>query len=289
MGGRFMSRIVLVTETGSDITPELATKYSIYVVPMHVSLGEETYDDGSFPVQRIVDYYDKTGQVPKTNGCTTEDFSKIFDEIRERWSDAEIIYLAQSSVFTDSYANAKRVAEGKRYIHIIDTKQLSVGQLGVITETAKYIRDNSFVSVYDVVKKAEHLSEQMRMCFVPDNLEFLRAGGKYGKRAFLRARFLGIHPCIAVNNGRLEGTGNYYGKMYMVAAKIIKEYAVKYKLKKEKIWLVYSVGLPDKIRNSIEDAAWGCGFEKVQWVQAKSVTTTHAGPAAFGLAGFSEK
>lgn len=284
-----MGRIVLVTETGSDITPELAAKYGIYVVPMHVSLGDETYDDGSFPAQKIVDYYDKTGQIPKTSGCTSEDFGRVFDEIRKKWTDAEIIYLAHSSAASDSCENAKRVAEGKSYIHILDTKQLSVGQLGVITETAKYIRDNSYVSVYDVMKYVGQLSRRMKMCFVPENLEFLRAGGKFGKRAFLRARFLGIHPCIMIHNGKMIGLGNYYGKMYKVAAKIIKEYAAKYNLKKDKLWLVHSVGLPEETRNSIEDAAWSLGFVKVQWVQAKSVSTTHAGPAAFGLAGFSEE
>ncbi len=284
-----MGRIVLVTETGSDITPELAATYSISVVPMHVSFEDETYDDGSFPVQKIIDYYDKAGQIPKTSGCTTEDFAKVFDEIREKWSDAEIIYLAHSAVTTESFENARRVAEGKNYIHIIDTKQLSVGQLGVITETAKYIRDNPCVSVYDVIKNVEQLSGRMRMCFVPDNLEFLRAGGKVGKRAFLRARFLEIHPCIEVNEGRLVGTRNYYGKMYKVAERVIKEYATKYELKKEKLWLVYSVGLPEKTRNIIENAAWSLGFDKLQWVQAKSATTTHSGPAAFGLAGFSKE
>ena len=32
-----MSKIILVAETGSDITPELAERYGIEMVPMHVS------------------------------------------------------------------------------------------------------------------------------------------------------------------------------------------------------------------------------------------------------------
>lgn len=32
-----MNPIILVAETGSDITPELAAKYHIRLVPMHVS------------------------------------------------------------------------------------------------------------------------------------------------------------------------------------------------------------------------------------------------------------
>ena len=32
--------IVIVAESGSDITPEVAEKYGIEIVPMHVSMGD---------------------------------------------------------------------------------------------------------------------------------------------------------------------------------------------------------------------------------------------------------
>ena len=52
-----MNPIIIVAETGSDITPELAAKYNITLVPMHVTFDSHTMDDGSFPVQKICDYY----------------------------------------------------------------------------------------------------------------------------------------------------------------------------------------------------------------------------------------
>ena len=52
-----MKQIILVAETGSDITPELAERYGIKMVPMHVTFGEETLDDGSFPAEKIKEYY----------------------------------------------------------------------------------------------------------------------------------------------------------------------------------------------------------------------------------------
>ena len=33
-----MKTIVLVAETGSDLSPELAAKYEVQIVPMHVSM-----------------------------------------------------------------------------------------------------------------------------------------------------------------------------------------------------------------------------------------------------------
>ena len=36
------SNIILVAETGSDITPELAKEYGIWLVPMYVTMGDQT-------------------------------------------------------------------------------------------------------------------------------------------------------------------------------------------------------------------------------------------------------
>ena len=45
--------IVLVAETGSDLTPELAREYGVWQVPMHVSMGDRTLDDGTFPAEDV--------------------------------------------------------------------------------------------------------------------------------------------------------------------------------------------------------------------------------------------
>ena len=57
-------KIVLVAETGSDITPELAKEYGVFLVPMHVSMGDKTLDDGAFPPEDVCQYYQTTGKVP---------------------------------------------------------------------------------------------------------------------------------------------------------------------------------------------------------------------------------
>ena len=98
--------IVLVAETGSDITLEIAEEYGIYLVPMHISMGEETLDDGSFPSKEICAYYEQTGKVPKTSASSPHDFITVFDLIHELWPEKHILHLAYSAVTTCSYQNA---------------------------------------------------------------------------------------------------------------------------------------------------------------------------------------
>lgn len=45
-----------------------------------MAFDTETLDDGTFPVEKIVDFYKKTGKLPKTSGSTPEDFIQIFEE-----------------------------------------------------------------------------------------------------------------------------------------------------------------------------------------------------------------
>ena len=281
-----MKKIILMTETGSDLTPELAEKYGIYVVPMHVTFGDKTVDDMTFHPEKIREYYKETGKLPTTSGSVPEDFTRVFDEIHAKYPEAQILYLAYSAVTTCSYQSAVIAGEDREYIHFVDTKQVSVGISNVVVEMAKILEENPDMPIEEAVKKANTLIEKAKMCFMPDNLEFLRAGGRVSNAAYLGSRILNIHPTIEILDGRLTATKKYRGKMTKVAAQMVKEYAELYDLKKDHLWIIYTIGLTDEVRASIEAAVKACGFADSTWVQAAGVITTHGGPAAFGIAGF---
>ena len=284
-----MSSIILVAETGSDITPQLAEQYGIAMVPMHVNFDDETFDDGSFPTQKICDFYKETGRLPKTSGSTPEDFMKVFDELQEKYPDSQILYLAYSAVTTCSYQSAVIAAEDRKNITILDTKQVSVGQANVVIAVAEWLKANPNASMEAVVTYAENLINRAKMCFVPDNLEFLRAGGRVSNAAYIGSRLLSIHPCIEILEGKLVATKKYRGKMAKVAAGLVKDYAAQYNLDRECIWLVYTVGLSEEVMNAVKEAIKECGFASQRWIMANGVITSHGGPAAFGLAGFSRQ
>ena len=135
-----MGNIILLAETGSDITKEVADKYGIYIVPMHVSFGEEIRDDATFPAEEVCEFYERTGILPKTSGSVPEDFEKIFDRIHKEHPDGQILYLAYSSVTTCSYQSGQIAAQGRDYVTSIDTKHVSVGQYVVVVTMAELLR-----------------------------------------------------------------------------------------------------------------------------------------------------
>lgn len=120
-----MSNIILVAETGSDIPKDIAEQMGIFLVPMHVTMGNDTFDDGTFPVEKICEYYNNTKKIPKTSGCSPEDFIRVFDKIHSLYPDKQILHLAYSAVTTCSYQSALIAAEDRDYVTSIDTKHTS--------------------------------------------------------------------------------------------------------------------------------------------------------------------
>ncbi len=283
-----MKPIILVAETGSDLSPEVAAQYNIQLAPMHVAFDQTTLDDGSFPAQDIIDYYQTTGKLPKTSGCTPEDFVKVFDEIHEKWPDAHILYLAYSAVTTCSYQSAMIAAEDRDYVTAIDTQHVSAGQFCIVETMGKRLQENPDMTLEQAVEESKALAARARMCFLPDNLEFLRAGGRVSNVVALGSRILSLHPCIEILDGKLTATKKFRGKMVKVAAQLIEHYAEYYDMDRERIWIVYTPGMTDEVKQTIVDTAKKCGFADLTWVPAHGVITTHAGPAAFGLAGFAK-
>ena len=281
-----MSKYILLAETGSDIPADLAEKYQIRTVPMHVAFGDETKDDGTFPIEDIYAYFERTGKLTKSSGCTPGDFEQAFDEIQRKYPDKHIIHMAYSAVTTCSYHSALIAAEGRQGITSIDTKHVSAGQSLVIIKLARYLEENPDCSLDEVIDKANELSRQCRMGFFPGDLAYLKAGGRVSNAAYLGAKILSLNPLIELQDGYLKATKKYRGKMTKVALKLLEEFAEQQNLSKELMAFVYSEGLSDTIRTEATDMAKKMGFKEILWIQTGGVVTTHCGPGGFGVCGF---
>ena len=284
-----MKNIVIMAESGSDLTKELAKEFDIEVVPMHVTFENESLDDGSFSVEKIVDYYENTGKLPKTSGSTPEDFTKAFNRVHQKYPNAKILYIAYSAVTTVSYASAKIASEGLDYVYMMDTKQVSIGQGMIVYYVAKYLNEHPDVTIEALMDITNDYINRMNMCFMPDNLEFLKAGGRVSNVAFLGACILGLHPVIEIIDGKLTATKKYRGKMTKVVGRLISEYSQQWNIDRNVVWFVYTIGTSAEVKQAMEEVAKAYGYKQIVWIQANGVITTHGGPAAVGFAGFRQK
>ena len=196
-----VKKYIITTESGSDLSEEIIDRYNIQVVPMHVTMENQTYDDGSFDVQRVFDYYEETGNLPKTSGSTPQDYSGAFKQIFDKHPDAYIIHIGYSAVTTVSFNAANIAAQDFKNVYLVDSKHVSIGAAAVVKATAQFIEDNPDTSPEEIIAFVEDIRERTHMFFLPKTLLYLKAGGRVSNLAFYGANLLKIHPTIILENG----------------------------------------------------------------------------------------
>ena len=283
-----MSSIILLAETGSDITPELAAQHHVCLVPMHVSMGDVTHDDGTFPAEDIHAYYERTGKTPTTSGSTPYDFEKVLEEIFAEDPEAKVLYLAYSAVTTCSYHSCELALEDKPYartVRLVDTKHVSVGQGAVVMATAKWLREHPDATLEEAAQKAAQIGLHTRMCFIPKNLDYLRAGGRCSNAVALVGNLLNLHPCIEIIDGKLIAGKKYRGVMTKLAPLLLREFTEKHTLSKAHIYFIHTPYMEESIRTVLDAEAKALGYKEITWMKTGCVITCHGGPGAFGIVG----
>lgn len=283
-----MTNIILLAETGSDVTPEMAQRYGIELVPMHVAFGDDSRDDGTFPVEDIYRFYESTGTLTKTSGSTVGDFEAVYERLRNQYPGKPILHLAYSAVTTCSYQSSLIAAEGRTGIAMVDTKVVSAGQALVVLTMARWLEAHPEATLEEARAKAEEVSAKTRMGFFPGDLAYLRAGGRVSNAAYLVANFLSLNPLIELLDGHLKATKKYRGKMDKIAPKFLREYVREQGLTGETLAFVYSKGLADSIIEECTAIAQELGFREILWIPTGGVVTTHCGPGGFGVCGMTE-
>ena len=281
-----MAKIVIVTETGCDLTQEDKVRYGIVTVPMHVNFDDRSLDDGSFPVTNIFQFFEKTGHLPKTSAANPQDYRAVFEKIWQTDKDSEIIHLGYSAVTTASFNNRHIATEDRYHMTHIDTKQVSVAGRAIVLKVAEYIKSNPDATVENIKKYAESCIEKCRFSFFPGDIEYLKAGGRVSNSSYLIASVLALKPLIEIKNGHLLCTKKHRGKNEKVFPSFLDQHLDEHRYEKDSFFMCCSPGMPRETKQQLTDIAHKHGYSDFPWLQTGCVISAHAGPGAFGVGGF---
>ena len=189
---------------------------------------------------------------------------------------------------TCSYQNALLASEGRDYVTSVDTKHVSVGQGAVVLAVDRWLKDHPEATVEQAADAAKDIAAKTQMCFIPNNLDYLRAGGRVSNAVALVGNLLHLHPLIEIIDGKLMAGKKYRGDMKKVAPNMIREFTQKHALNKERIYFIHSPKLSDEVKQAAQDTARELGFREIIWMKTGCVITCHGGPGAFGIVGMSQ-
>jgi len=284
-----MNKYIIVTESGADLPIDLVNLHKINVLPMHIVIDGVDYMDGSIPVSMVYDYHERTKKIPKTSAVNPNEYQGLFQKISSENPGFIILHIGYTSKASCTYNNALIGAEDMKNIYHVDSLNVSGGEAAIVLKAVELIEKNPDILPGDLVKGIESFVEAARVSFIPGDLQYLKAGGRLSNAAYMGASILQLKPLIEILNGKLVATRKFRGTMNSIAEKYLNEYLERYNFDKEKIYLIYSMGLEEKIKMRMEDIAKEKGFKKIIWIQAGCVISTHSGPGAVGIAGFEVK
>jgi len=169
---RKVKRVKVVTDSCSDITPQIAQEFGITVVPLYVQFGDETYRDNVDLTTE--EFYRKleTSQIhPTTSTATPADFAEVFTKLADETKEilAITLYAGAGAQMLLVISAAKMAQSGANLDQIIDWLWRALPRVHI------------------------------RMSF--DTLEYLRRGGRIGKAQAFLGGLLKFNPVVGIKSG----------------------------------------------------------------------------------------
>ncbi len=280
-----MRKLILSTESVADIPKDLIEKYQIQIIPMHVIMDGKAYLESEISVEDIFDYHNRTKKAPTTTAKNAQEYTTFFNKIRKEYPNSIIIHIGYTSRASSSFQSALLAARDFEDLYLIDTLNVTGGLASIVLYAATILEENPHINHAELIEKIHSVIPKTRLAFVPNTLEFLKAGGRLGNITYIGGALLKIKPCIEIKEGKLVSTRKYRGQMSSVAEKLMQDFLTQYNIIRKQLFLVYSVGLDYTLKQAMEKKAKESGFENVIWVEAGPTISTHAGPGCFGIAG----
>jgi DegV family protein with EDD domain len=198
-----MSKVMVVTDSTSNIPPELLDGQPIQVLPLQLIWGSEILRDGVdiSPVEFYTRL--KTAKViPTTSQTTPEEFHQLYAKlIKEGYDILSIHISAKLSGTLDSAIQAKRKFP-KAKIELVDSYSTSMAMGFQVLAAARVAQAGG--SLLDCKTMAEKAREQTGVYFVLNTLEFLQRGGRIGGAAAFLGTILDLKPLLELRDGQIE-------------------------------------------------------------------------------------
>ena len=276
--------VKIISDSTCDLSPELLARYEIDILPLHILLGDQEFEDGkNITPDQIYAWSDANKTTPKTSAPAMADAIELFRPYVT--AGREIVCFSISSSMSTS-GNVMRLAAeelgASGQITVIDSANLSTGIGLLVVEAAIMAKKNRTAS--EIVSEIEKLKPNVRARFVVDTLTYLYRGGRCNAVAAMAGGVLKLHPKIVVEDGAMNASKKYRGKIASVILSYVKDMEKDLKnARQERVFITHS-GCDREIVETVRTYLKNLGiFEEILETRAGGVVSSHCGPGTLGV------
>jgi DegV family protein with EDD domain len=200
-----MSRVAILADSASDLSPDQAQQHQITVVPLLVSFGEREYRAGvDLPSEDFWREFTAPGApFPKTAAAAPGAFKDAYESLFEAGAD-EVVYVGVGGKLSATVASAN-LASGMlahRKIHVIDSNTASMGT-GMLAILAAE-KAAAGMSGEQVVSEVRKKLDKVQLYVALETLEYLKRGGRISAARAAIGSVLSVKPIITVVDGVVD-------------------------------------------------------------------------------------
>ena len=273
-----MSKIKLVIDSTSDISPDILRKYDVSIAPLSVFFGDKGYRDGIditpktfYPMLREFEGFPTTSQV------NPQAFKEIYTRLSEEAD--TILSMHFSGKLSGTFASAQIAAKELEWLDIVcyDSESASLGYGFQVLEAIKAIEEGC--TIKQVLERVTEIRDTMHIYFAVASLEHLRKGGRIGKATAFLGGLLNIVPLLTLEDGIVAPYEKIRGKKKVPTRFLellddgIKKYGGKDNIK---VSVLHSENLEgaNELADEIRDRF---GIEDILITQVGTIIGTHIG------------
>ncbi|OGN96325.1 MAG: hypothetical protein A2Y89_02965 [Chloroflexi bacterium RBG_13_51_18] len=199
--------IQVITDSTSDITPEMAKELGIRVVPIYVRFGNRVFRDGTdIESDDFYKMLTSAPQHPATSQPTPEDFESVYREYCD--SSDGIISIHISSKISGTYNSAtiaKKMLGSKCPIEVIDSQFNSAGLALIAKAAARFA--NSAKDTGSVLADIRRYISQVHMFGYFNTMKYLARSGRVSRVIVTAANILNVKPLLTFREGEIIRAG----------------------------------------------------------------------------------
>ncbi len=195
-----MGKVKIITGSETGITPELAKRFNIELVPYYVSYNHRTYTEGAdFDKEDFYRWLRESNELPTTSHPTLSDITVAFEKVGVETD--SIIYVTISSKHSKPFDLANKAKEEFSHLNVevVDSGKVTAGHGLVALEAARLAGEGADIA--EILDRMEKIKERVDEVLALNTLKYLAKGGRIHRAKALLGSILSIKPLITYRDG----------------------------------------------------------------------------------------
>ncbi|WP_066288440.1 DegV family protein [Bacillus sp. FJAT-29937] len=197
------NKIAWITDSTAFITEELRNHPDVYVIPLSITFGNETFEDGiDLNTSQLYSRIRSSKEIPKTSQPSAGRFAELFENLKEKYDSAIAVHISGKLSGTLNSCLSGAALAGFP-IDTVDSKSMSYAITTLIYKGMNLVNNGMPAkNIAAILQKEATKSENYILL---GSLDQFYKGGRMSGTAYLLGSLLKIKPIIRINtNGEFE-------------------------------------------------------------------------------------